>query len=256
LIAEGLKPLFLPTDKMREASSLLRNSKAKEIVESSVIVKSTPEWICAMLRRHAVHVSPQAVELYCRYYFDIARLDVSEIRALIEQRATVDEVEDSDQLSLERNLSIARRSDPRKMAARAGVSPIAGILHQMRYGVIPSSLELSSLLKYAQISAMAQTAENVVGGSAERSRDFALVSKMLTELGELVATPEEDLLVGLQKLTIKTDLESIPVIHQLTAGNHTTDIQPEKIVDERPKRATGVPGGGSRPRLGKREDEE
>ena len=245
LVAEDLKLFFLPTDKMKEAGSILKNSKAKEIVESSAIVKLAPEWICAMLHRHAIHVSPQAVEMYCRYYFNTAQLDAAEIRALIEQRTMVDEIDDPDQLSLERNLSLARRNDPRKMASRVGVSPIAGILHQMRYGVIPSSLELSSLLKYAQISALAQVAENVVGGAAERSRDFTLVSKMLTEMGELVATPEEDLLMGLQKLIIKTDLEPIPVIHQLTAGNHTTDIQPVRVIDERPKRAAGVPGGSS-----------
>ena len=169
------------------------------------------------------------------------------MRALVEQRATVDEIKDPDQLSLERNLAMARKSDPRRMASRNGVSPVSEILHQMRYGVLPSSVELDKLLKYAQTLAITQAVENLAGGAAERSREFALVGKMFSEMTELIATPEEDLLDGLRKLTIKTDMTSIPVIHQLSAGHHTTDLQPIKaIIDERPERADGVPRGSSR----------
>ena len=226
LIQEGLYPLFYPGKDMEQANYLLHRPQAKEVVESSLISRLGPEWIAAMLRRQGIQASPKAVTLYKRFYFDIDHLDSASVSALIAVRSWAEDTDDPDEKALAHSLANARRGDPRKLAARNGVSPLGGVLHQMRYGILPSTVELSQLASAARTAATIQVLDSALSGQAERSRDFALVAKTMTEMLETVGNPEEELQASLRQLALKTDRTVIPTVHQLTEGRHTTDLQP------------------------------
>jgi hypothetical protein len=53
-----------------------------------------------------------------------------------------------------------------------------------------------------------------------------MTAKMMTEIAEQVGTVDDDLQRGLEKLVLATDVGDVPHIDQLSAGNHTLDLQP------------------------------
>jgi len=226
LVKEGLTPIFQPKTAMKLANAILKDPSAKEIVESSLIARQEHAWIVSLLKRNGIHVSVEAVKLYKKFYFNIDVLDSSEVKALLELRASAEPSDDPDEQALQRHLSLARKSDPRRLASRSAISPLAGVMHQMRFGIVPGSVELANLAAASRVAATVQVLDSCLSGAAERARDFSIVAKTMTDILETVGSPEEELQRSLQQLSLRTEREDIPTIKQLSGGNHTVDIQP------------------------------
>ena len=69
----------------------------------------------------------------------------------------------------------------------------------------------------------------VVGGvtSADQGSCYMSMANMAQQMLETVVKPEEQLRDELMNIGLKTTAAAIPVLPQLTAGNHTVDLQPE-----------------------------
>jgi hypothetical protein len=178
------------------------------------------------VKRKGWPCTPEAVELYQRFYWNIELVDSTELKAIIQLRVAPQPTTDPDESAQGSALLKAHYSDPRRVAAGISISPLAGIMNQMRMGLMPSNVELAKLASAARVAATIKVLESLYGNSAERGRDYALIAKVMSEMLESVGSPEEELQENLKSLTLHT--ESAPVIHinQLSAGQHTVDIQP------------------------------
>ena len=224
---EKLESIYRPDADMRSASSILEKPRVKEAVESMVISGSNPQWVSMMIKqRFGVSFTENAIALYCHYYFKIDLVDSTELRALMLMRGVSDATTDPDEQRQAEAYFQANKADARNLSAQMSITPLANILTTMRMGILPSNLELRRVVTAAQATATIGSLEASLRGLPERARDFALTSKMMTEVSDLVGTADDDLQQGLNRLLMETDKTEVPYIDSLSQGNHTLDIMP------------------------------
>lgn len=218
--------MFVPDPASDRATELLDKPRAKEIIESSLLAFSTDAFIAAACRKNGYACNAATIERYRHFYFNVDLVDSLEMKALIEMRTMSDSTNDPDEKMANVALSKAHYSDPRRIAAKMSISPLAGLLNQMRMGFMPSSVELSRIASAARTTATIRTLEELMTGLPERAQGFALTAKLMTEILESVGDAEEELYDELRTLALETEKSEVPHIKELSAGHHTLDVQP------------------------------
>ena len=74
----------------------------------------------------------------------------------------------------------------------------------------------------------AEAAQTDGPGDSQKFLNYANGGRILEELLQLVVKPEDQLREQLSAITLRTDLQPVPSVHALSAGNHTTEIAPIK----------------------------
>jgi hypothetical protein len=126
-------------------------------------------------------------------------------------------------------LKKARYNDPRVIAADLPASPLTALMSQMRMGFMPSSGQLSQVLETLRTAAAIRALEATLSGGPEdsaRALNFAGVVRVATETLEQVARPDEELNQKLGALLLRTEPAPVPLIHQLSQGEHTVEMEP------------------------------
>lgn len=232
LIREGIQGLFLPDSHAECAMKLLTTPRAKELIETSLICRSTPAWIAAVLNRKAgIPATPEAVQAYKNFFFDTDLVDSHELKTILRKRMELIDVYDTHQQVLKTIAWKTGYSDPRRVSAEMAITPLAGMMNEMRLGLMPANIELSNVATAARLAASVGCLEGLMRGERpDRCRDLAQTAKLMHEMLETVGDPESKLQADLRSLALQTDAEPIPPIRQLTGGNHTVDVQP---IDDR-----------------------
>lgn len=223
---EQIEAIYHQDDAMKAAVDLLSKPKAKETIETMLITRSAPGWICLALKRQGFGATPEAIERYKHYYFNVDLVSRTELQALLVSRAAPMETKDKTEQVLASNLAKANNTDPRVLTSKMAITPLAELMNVIRMGVLPSNVELSRLAKAARASALIGVAESAVKSQPERGRDFALIAKMMSEIVEQIGDTEVDLKTGLATMLLETDGTEVPHIKELSDGSHTVDIQP------------------------------
>ena len=235
LMAQGLKGFFFPDEASKLAHELVKSPRAKELIESMVLVDEPPAVIVHMVKELGERCTADALRRYCAYYWDLSLVDSVELRALLTMRTEYlvhrdDGEEVSPQERLQHSaLKRAAYKDPRRMVSEMPIAPMAGLLNRMRMGYMPTQIDLTRLAGAARVAAASRVwgaAMDFSPRAATEARDFAVVVQIMTALITEVGSPDTELQRELQQLALQTDDFRPPTIHQLSAGHHTVDLQP------------------------------
>jgi len=253
---EQIYGFFVPDKASLMAHSLLEQSRAKEIIEAMSIAGESPAFICHRVKILGLRCTPEAIERYLHYYWDLNFVDSTELRALLRMRVEYLSIwrngvdPNAEQMMQYAALKSSSYKDPRRMLTEMPVTPVAGMLGQMRLGLMPGRVDLARIAEAGRAAAAGRVLESMILGGpqdAARARDYATVATLMTELIEKIGSPDVALQKELQKLAIATEDGPIPHIAELPPGDtFTLDLQkhPEKekehVVDpEREARPTG-----------------
>jgi hypothetical protein len=232
IVRERINRMFQPDVAMKTALELLDTPRAKEFVEAMVLVHVPLSQIASFItKRRSIHCTVPALEVYVHYFWNIDLLDSTQMRLLLDLRTdliadAVPELKDKKKL-----LTRAYYKDPRKVAADLPYSPTTAMLAQMRLGVKPGKSEIALRMQETRDIAWlraAEAAQTDGPGDSQKFLNYANGGRILEELLQLVVKPEDQLREQLSAITLRTDLQPVPSVHALSAGNHTTEIAPIK----------------------------
>lgn len=253
LYLNQLHPIFHTDDAARRAFKILELPRLKEFVEASII-SGAPEAAIAMMasrRFRFKDCTPQVIERYRSFFWNIHLLDATELRALLQLRwAQLLNHPDAEIKAQAVLMSKAYYQDSRKSAADLPFSPISAMLSQMKMGIMPSNLDVAVIITQAQKFAAIRTAEELMAngkGASNNALNFSIVAEKMTTVLKDIAKPDEELQKQLANIALRTSDDAIPTIHALTVGggSFTTDTGPKENIHELPANVDdGDPGAG------------
>jgi hypothetical protein len=216
LFKERIWGLFHPDEDVLGAQAVLDKPRVKETLEALLVSLATPEYTAAVLRSRAgIDMTSRSVQLYKHFFFNTDLVDSIELQALLETRVGITDLSDPDVNRQQTALLAASARDPRRLAARVSVSPLAGLMNSMRMGYLPTNLNISKLAAATRAAALVQTHHAAMTGSSERTRDFALATKMMSEILENVGDASQDLQGDLAQMLLATEHTEVPHIDDL-----------------------------------------
>ena len=231
LVQERLLKIFQPDAHMRVARALLEMPRAKEFIESMILIQVPYTATAAYVsRQFGVQCTARALELYAHYFWNTNLLDSSQMRLLIALRfEQAEETEKSPLKGKKKLLDRAYYKDPRKMAAEIPPTKTSAMLLQLRLGSAPPKQTVAAQLMSAQETLYSRLLEvlheDSLAGS-QKVANYANGARVLQELVEMVIKPEDQMKDQLRALTMRTNKTSMPSVHQLTQGNHTVEMVP------------------------------
>lgn len=237
LSKEQVFGFFHPDKPSVIAHRLLERSRAKETIESMSLVNEPVAFISHRVKMLGLKCTPEAVERYQHFYWDLNLVDSTEIRALLRMRVEWMQIPRDpgmmlapDQWLQYESLHKAAYKDPRRTLVEMPITPVAGMLGQMRLGLMPAQVDLGRLAEAARNAAAGRVLESMLTAGpqdAARGRDFAMVSQLMTDLIEKVGSPDTALQEELKKVALQTEDGPVPHIAELPAGDtFTTEMTP------------------------------
>lgn len=228
VVKERINRLFQPDVSMKMALEILESPRAKEFVESMVLVHTPLSAIASFItKRRKVYCTAEALELYTHYFWNIELLDSTQMRVLLDMRA---DVAAANVPEFKDRLTILRRAyykDPRKVAADLPYSPTSAMLAQMRMGERPSRVEIAKRMQETRdvvwLRAI-EAAQTDGKGDDQKFLNYINGGRILEELLQLVVKPEDQLRDQLSAITLRTETKKVPSIHSLSDGRHTTEL--------------------------------
>jgi len=212
------------------AIKMLNKPRAKEAVEAMFLVQDSPRLICARLKQMGYPTTPEILQRYSHFFFNLELVDSTEMRALLRMRIEnmIDDGDSTINIKQRDAMKQANYLDPRHAAVHSPILPLAGMMNQMRYGYMPSNVDTARIAKSAQVSSLirAQQVMSVPGPqSPAQALNFALVAKNMGEVMEQIGSPDDELNRDLALILLDTDTSQPPMIEVLSEGEHTSDMQ-------------------------------
>ena len=241
IMKHRLRGFFDPDEASAIAHDLVKNPRAKELIETLTLTEEPLALISSMVRQQGSRCTVAALQRYTTYYWDLSLVDSVETRALLQMR--VDHIvnrDDGEEVKpYERMqhaaLKRATYKDPRFLVTEMPITPMAGLLNRMRMGYLPTQVDLTRLAHATRVVCTVRAYGEAMSGaphSAASARDFAVVSRVMTDLINEMGSPDVELHKELQSLALQTEDARPPNIHQLSGGHHTMDLQPMTIEAE------------------------
>jgi hypothetical protein len=229
---EGLERAFRPDRYYKEALNILAKPRWREIVESMILSGASDEIVAHAVRvRARGAMTAQGVHIFRYFFWNIDLLESMEMRALLELRNSghLSRTDDNTQKQF-LALRAFRHTDPRTVAARLPSTPLAGLVAQMNLGVMPRKVDMGEVVTRTMEAALLRTFEAVhTGGplNVQMGQGYAVIADIMGRLKQSVVNPEDALREDLKKIGVATTANKVPTVHQLTGGNHTTNVMPE-----------------------------
>lgn len=235
ILRERINRLFQRDITMKMALELLHMPRAREFAESMLLIQVPLSAIAAFISRHrGVYCTPDALELYSHYFWNINLLDSTQMRVLAMLRIdlaaqNIPEFKDHKDV-----LKTAYYKSALRAAVDLPHSPTTAMIVQQRLGVKPSRSDLALRMMEARDTAIMRAVEATQQDGLHDSQKFlnyATGSRILEELLQMVVKPEEEMREQLQSIALRTDPNQLTPIHQLSGGQHTVDVSPQKDPD-------------------------
>lgn len=249
IIREKINRIFLPDSAMKNARELLDAPRAKEFVESMLLVQVPLSAIASFVEKHRrVRCTVEALECYKHYFWNVELLDSTQMRVLLRMRVDTAATHVPEFDGKAKVLSAAYHKDPRTVAANLPYTPTTAMLAQMRLGVKPSRAEIALRMMEARDVAWARAIEAAFTdgpNDSEKFMNYVNGGRILEELLQMVAKPEEQLRKQLSAIALRTEVTAVPSIHALSAGQHTVEIAPVRDKSDDDAEPSDVePGSG------------
>lgn len=233
---EGLYKAFQPDKYYNEALRILAKPRWREMVEAMVCAGAPNDVIAHAVRvrmRGSMHEA--SIRLYRHFFWNIDLLESLELRALLDLRNSGLLASSSASENKQRQflaLRSMRHTDARTVAARLPSTPLSGLIAQMELGVMPRKIDLGEVVERTFEAAMLRTHAAVLQGGpmgSQMATSFAMTAEVMSRLKQTVVNPEEKLREDLKRIGVATTAHKVPMLSQLTGGNHTTDVQPDPV---------------------------
>lgn len=230
IINQQIDRFYLPDAAMKAAREILGRPRAKEFVESMLLVNVPLPAIAAFVTKHRqVLCTVAALEVYSHYFWNTDLLDSTQMRLLLQLRLDFAAAHVPELKEKQKALTSAYYKDPRTVAANLPYSPTSAMLAQMRMGIRPSRGEIALRMMEARDVAWMRAIEAAhTGGPGDDMKFMNYVNggRILEELLQMVAKPEDQLRKQLSAIGLRTELAPVPTIHSLSQGQHTVEIAP------------------------------
>jgi hypothetical protein len=252
---ERVNSLFHPTAAMKMAKRILEVPRAKEFVETMILVHVPLSAIAAYVTQHRkVYCTAEAVQLYQHYFWNIDLLDTAEMRILFALRFEQAGERDPDLKDRKKLLTTAYYKDARKLAADLPYSPMSATLAQMRLGVSLNRGELSTRMMEARDIAVARAIEAVQQdgpGDHMKFLNYINGGRIIEEMLQMIAKPADHLQELQKKIALRTETRKMLTVHELSGGHHTVEMAPiedahegtgQDLVGQGDLSGSGLPG--------------
>lgn len=224
--------LFQPDDDARAAIALLDVPRAREFIETMLLSHAPIDAIAKTVVRYGRPCTRRTIESYAHFFWNVDLLDSTQMKVLLNLRfERIGEASAGTTASPSLHAAGKKASyqDPRKLAAELPFSPFAALLVQMRMGISPGTHDVAQRMTATRDMAAMRALESLhfaTPGDASRALNYAMTAKIMNELLETVQKPDEQLREQLSAIALRSDDRPVPSIHQLSAGQHTVDLQP------------------------------
>jgi hypothetical protein len=230
LVREGLYDMFLFDPDVRRAFDILESARAKEFIETMLLVYGPPLAIAQGLSvRYGISgCDIQTVQKYGHYFFNIGLVDSTEIRALL--RLRLENVSNSPDPLVKAQYSAllhASYTDARRTAAALPHSPLSALIAQIQMGFAPKDIDIRKIMDMSENMTHLRLAEALMSNSKDFDRkafNLATTARILQEIRESKIKPEEELRQQLESVSMKTEAGPVMMVHDLTKGRHTVDL--------------------------------
>lgn len=232
ILNERINRAFIPDAAMRSAREILETPRAKEFVESMLLVNAPLSAIAGFISKHKnIHCTVEVLEVYQHYFWNTDLLDSTQMRILLQLRIDTAAESIPEFKDKKKALTSAYYKDPRTVAANLPYSPTSAMLAQMRLGIRPSKAEIAlRMMETRDIAWMRaiEAAQTDGPGDDQKFMNYVNGGRILEELLQMVARPEDQLRKQLSAIGLKTELAPVKSIHALTEGRHTVEVAPIK----------------------------
>ena len=230
LFEQGIWELFHMDDAVRCAFDILDSPSAKAIVESLLLIQAPHDPVAALLQ--AVYDIPdatgEAIAKYKRHFWNTRILDRTDVSVLLDMRAKAGLRSDDPFVRDAVKLYIKHsRTDARVMVAKYPDSPSSALLARVQHGMTTKHINPTETLdRCLNVAALRLNEVLYIGGPKfdSKSRNLATTCKLLQEILDNRARPEEELRKQIQTLKMRTDSEEVPTLQVLSGGRHTVDL--------------------------------
>ena len=240
---------FHPDEAMMDALKILALPRAKEMVETMMIIDDPPILILHRLESLGLRTDKKSLVRYAHHFWNIQLVDSTELRALLDMRFKTELPDDAGGKDVARGLSLrkAAYADPRLIAANSPSAQAASLIYSVRSGFLPTRLDVSKLISTTAELAIAQAHIEMLSGgpsAAMRARDYTTAAQNLYMLLEQRGAPDTELhrsLIGMG-LELKHTEQDVSGIHQLTEGNFSAEMQVVRESIDEDADSTSGPG--------------
>jgi hypothetical protein len=239
LVKLGIAPFFQNTPEAEQALVLLREPRARELVEAGLIVgvpQTAIEQTLPALGQLAL--SSAAIELYEKIFFDVSAFTRAQLRVLVHARVRTAVMRMASHPEDEPAARRAIDSDARSVAMALPASPLAWSAVLMALGHAPSKFDLARVVRQMESLAVQRVSDALLRGGADDDRravGYIGVLEKISTIRAAVVPPDAALLNKMSVLRLRHDTQTLPTVGDLrAAGNEVTvDMGPplESCVD-------------------------
>jgi hypothetical protein len=228
----GLEPVFRQTPEMQQALVLLRTPRARELVESAMLIGVPGPAIVQVLATHLrMNITVAALEMYAATFFDTATLTRAQLRLVVQARVrqSVVRVAGGDEDGPAARRAIA--ADGRMLAVSMSKSPLGLDVLLLAAGLSPGRRELSrALVELENVTTTCVASALLRGGRDDdkRALGFTNVLRGLREIHTGASSPQDELAAKMRQFRLKTETQKMPSVADLQARGDdvTTDVVP------------------------------
>jgi hypothetical protein len=230
LMQERVKSYFQRTVPMKAAIELLNLPAAKEFAEG--MISATVPMVATsshLMKGFDIYCNTEALELFEHYFCNMKLLSRLQRQVLSQYRWQVLGKYVSEFKGATSLLKYAKARDVRTLVAEMPYSQITAMMAQLRLGTRPSRMDLAMYAQDGKEMAVRRAVEEMyvyAPGAADRFEKLAVGAKNLDEIMQTAARPEEAIKEQLRSVALRTETRTMAPIHQLSSGNHTTDLLP------------------------------
>lgn len=226
----GVAPFFHKTTEAEQALALLRDPRARELVEAAIITgvpRGDVEKTLTMYKQLPVSVG--AIELYERTFFDVGAFTRAQLRVLVFARvraAVMRMVADPEDEAAARR---AIEADARSVAIALPSSPLAWAAVLVAAGHPLGRFDLPRVVGQMEDLAARRVSEALLRGGPDDERravSFVSVLEKVSTIKTAVVPPQAALLKHFSALRLRTSTVKLPTVTELCADRVTVDMGP------------------------------
>lgn len=233
---EEVYSFFHPDYYAKAAWDMLRDPAVKIRIEALALAGMPYVTIAAALRREGRLVEDEAVSAYLWAYWDLNRFDVIQIRTLLYMRFedACGRSSSADVRAQAKHVKKASYLDPRMAAALLPNNKLNGLLLAHLLGIDIGPFNQSEALQEIIGLSVLRTYEEVCKGGVQGATSASLYANVIRTLKDVLAGNIDATAIITKELStvrLKQEKKAVPMIGELTQGNHTADtavLDPDK----------------------------
>ena len=234
---QGVYRLFFEDNQTTDALTILYTPRGKELIETSMLYEFDDHIIILQLSRLNLRADNITLQRYRLFFFDLTKVDTTEARALVDFRTRYISERSShygDQLA--DSMKRAGYKDGRKIATECIMASTRQSLGRAMAGIAPPRLNRRRLQESIADVATARALETLAGPMTHETVLIPgtlsqIAHKVIDHLEETGKATQESLTKQYNQFEMKLGRPDIPVISDLSEGNHTTDLMPAEGED-------------------------